>query len=99
MFYPAVRHALLIALTLPFTTCTVERSFNILRRVKTWLRTTSGKDRSSGLCMICVHKNKIKKSARNHKVINDFASQPRQVYSLLMTFKSYFLILGIFATA
>ena len=36
-FYRAVRYALLIALTLTSTTCTVERSFSTVRRVKTWL--------------------------------------------------------------
>ena len=42
-FYPAVRRALLIALTLTSTTFTVERSFRTLRRVKTWLLKTFGK--------------------------------------------------------
>jgi len=36
--FPAVRHAISIALTLPVTTCAVERSFSTLRRVKTWFR-------------------------------------------------------------
>jgi hypothetical protein len=54
-FFPAVRHALLIALTLPATTCTVERSFSTLRRVKTWLRSTMADERLSGLCLLSVH--------------------------------------------
>lgn len=33
--YPAVRQAFITVLTLPATTCTVERSFSTLRRVKT----------------------------------------------------------------
>ena len=53
-FYPAVRHALLILLTLPVTTCTIERSFSTLRRVKTWLRSTMADDRLSSLCMMSV---------------------------------------------
>ena len=51
-YLPAVLHVLLIAITLPSVTCTVERPFSTLERVKTWLRTTSGEDRTSGLCMI-----------------------------------------------
>ena len=47
-FFPATRQALLIALTLPASTCTVERSFSTLRRVKTWLRSTMADDRLSG---------------------------------------------------
>jgi len=36
--FPAVRHAISIALTLPVTTYTADRSFSNLRRVKTWLQ-------------------------------------------------------------
>lgn len=54
--YPAVHIALTIALTLPVTTCSVERTFSTLRRVKTWTRNTIGDNRLNGLCMIAVHK-------------------------------------------
>lgn len=47
-FFPAVSHALEILLALPCTTCTVERSFSTLRRVKTWLRSTMGENRLNG---------------------------------------------------
>ena len=36
--FPAVSKAILIALTLLATSCTVEISFSTLRRVKAWLR-------------------------------------------------------------
>lgn len=35
-FFPSIERSLKIALTLPCTTCTVERSFSSLRRIKTW---------------------------------------------------------------
>ena len=57
--FPAVRKAILIALTLPATSCTVERSFSTLRRVKTWLRSTMSDSRLSGLCMLSVHRDKV----------------------------------------
>ena len=60
VFYPAVREALLILITLPTTTCTLERSFSTLRRVKTWLRSTMSNERLSGLCMLSVHREKIR---------------------------------------
>ena len=66
--YPAVRQAFITLLTLPATTCTVERSFSTLRRVKTWLRTTMSDDRLSGLCWMSVHRSRInsdKKSLTN----------------------------------
>ncbi|KAH3751583.1 hypothetical protein DPMN_186150 [Dreissena polymorpha] len=56
---PAVREAMIILLTLPATTCTVERPFSTLRRVKTWLRSTMSDDRLSDLCMMSVHMERI----------------------------------------
>ncbi|KAL4142011.1 hypothetical protein QTP88_004543 [Uroleucon formosanum] len=35
-YYPAVNTALQIAITLPATSCSVERTFSALRRIKTW---------------------------------------------------------------
>ena len=58
-YYPAVKQALLVYLTLPATTCTVERSFSGLRRVKTWLRNTMTDNRLSGLCMLSVHRVRV----------------------------------------
>lgn len=47
-FFPSIKNALEISLALPCTTCTVERSFSTLRRVKTWLRSTMGENRLNG---------------------------------------------------
>ena len=44
--FPAVRKAILIALTLSATSCTVERYFSTLRRVKNWLRSTQQSEQS-----------------------------------------------------
>ena len=60
--FPAVRKAICTAMALPVSTCTVERSFSTLRRVKTWLRSTMTEDRLNGLCMISVHREKINTS-------------------------------------
>lgn len=57
-FYPSIREAILILLTLPTTTCAIERSFSTLHRVKTWLRSTMADDRLSGLSMMSVHREK-----------------------------------------
>ena len=60
-FYPAVKQAIVIFVTLPATTCTAERSFSTLRRVKTWVRSTMGHERVSGLCMLSAHHSKAKR--------------------------------------
>jgi hypothetical protein len=69
-----------IALTIALT-CSVERTFSTLRRVKTWIRNTIGDNRLNGLCMIAVHK----KFFKNHKlelieeIINEFGLLPRRM--------------------
>ena len=52
--------------------------------MKTWLRTTSVEDRTSGLCRISVHRNKVKeKQEIANKVINHFVSQSRLLQLLI----------------
>lgn len=55
---PAVRKAILIALTVP-PPSTVERSFSTLCDVRNWLRSTMNDTRLSGLCMLSVHRDKV----------------------------------------
>lgn len=84
-FFPAIRTAIIIGLTLPATTCTVERTFSTLRRVKTWLRSTMCEDRLSGLCMLSLHRNKVNANLNKFldDVINKFASAgPRRLQLL-----------------
>lgn len=45
-FFPQIKRALHIAIAQPCTTCTIERSFSTLRRVKTW--STMVEDRLNG---------------------------------------------------
>ena len=73
-FYPVVRDALLIILTLPATAYTVERSFSTLRIVKKWLRLTMSDKRLSGLCMLRVHRDKINTDTKKNmeKVIEKY---------------------------
>ena len=81
VFYPAVREALVILITLSTTTCTEERSFSTLRRVKTWLRSTMPNECLSGLCMLSVHGEKIRfrKSEFMEQIVNKFGSERRRL--------------------
>ena len=83
-FYPAINEAVVILLTLPATTCTIERSFSTMRRVKTWLRATMADDRLSGLCMLSIHREKINanKAEFMEKVIDEFGRDRRQLQFL-----------------
>ena len=72
--FPSIRQAILIALTLPVTTCTVERSFSTMKRVKTWLRSTMSDSRLSGLCMKSAHRMMVSENKNEiiQKVISKF---------------------------
>lgn len=78
-FYPAVRQMIVLYLTIPPTTCTVERSFSTLRRVKTWLRSTTGEDRLSSLCLLSVHRTRAKRPDFEEKVIDLFGRKKRNL--------------------
>ena len=53
--FPNVTKLLTIACTLPITSCEAERAFSTLRKTKTYLRTTMGEERLSGLALMNVH--------------------------------------------
>lgn len=80
-FFPAMRLALLILITLPCTTCTVERSFSSLRRIKTWLRSTMGESRLNGLALMSVHRKMILSDTHvfTEEVMHIFSQNPRRL--------------------
>lgn len=56
-FYPNIYAIFTLLLTLPVTSCSCERSFSALRRLKTWTRTSMDEDRLNGLALRHVHKD------------------------------------------
>ncbi|GBM02117.1 hypothetical protein AVEN_190556-1 [Araneus ventricosus] len=54
--YPNVHVLLKILATLPVTTCTPERTFSSLRRLKTYLRNSTGEERLTSLALISIHR-------------------------------------------
>ena len=84
VFYPSVSLALTLALTLPATTCTVERSFSTLHRFKTWLRSTMVENRLNGLCKMSVHRHIIDEMQEQYfiNVLNRFALEKRRLQFL-----------------
>ncbi|VEN38170.1 unnamed protein product [Callosobruchus maculatus] len=81
VFFPGTFRALKILITLPFTTCTIERSFSSLRRMKTWLRSTMVESRLNGLAMMSVHRKYVTDNLAdfNNKVVEHFARNPRRL--------------------
>ena len=50
--YPNIRFLLQILTTLPVTTASAERTFSMLRRLKTWLRSSMCGERLTGLALL-----------------------------------------------
>ena len=53
--YPNIHTILRLICTLPVTSCECERSVSVLRRLKTYLRSTMGQDRLSGQALMHIH--------------------------------------------
>lgn len=58
---PEIAMLVKIALTVPVTSCTSERSFSCLRRVKTYLRSTMGQTRLNHVALLHGHKELSRK--------------------------------------
>ena len=56
-FYLGVYVALVTLLTYPVSTCTAERSFSSMKRLKTPLRSTMTDERLSSLAILHIHKH------------------------------------------
>lgn len=56
-FYPNIKTIFLLLLALPVGSCSCERSFSALRRLKTWNRSTMTEARLCGLSMIHIHRD------------------------------------------
>ena len=56
--YPNVYILLTVLGTLPVSTATSERSFSAMRRLKTYLRSSIGNERMTGLALLSIHKDR-----------------------------------------
>ncbi len=72
--YEEIRKLARLLAVLPLTTCTCERCISMLRRVKTYLRSTMEKERLNDLCMIhgC---GEAAYEIPMDKIIDDFAAR------------------------
>ena len=66
-----------ILAVIPATSCSAERSFSGLRRLKTYLRSTMGQNRLSSLAIVCIERSYGNKVIVNSmdKIINTFGQR------------------------
>ena len=53
--FPNIHQLLRLVCTIPVTSCECERSVSVLRRLKTYLRSSMGQEQLSGLALMHVH--------------------------------------------
>ena len=66
-----------ILATIPATSCSAERSFSALRRIKTFLRSTMRQDRLSSIAVIYIERKYANKTMQNdmQRIIDIFGSR------------------------
>ena len=74
-----------LILVMPATNATSERSFSALRRLKTWLRTTTSQARLNWCMLLHVHKERTD-SLSLEELVNEFAILMRAEYICLVDF-------------
>ncbi|XP_066947130.1 uncharacterized protein [Macrobrachium rosenbergii] len=72
--YPNLWVALRIACTLPVTVASAERSFSKLKLIKTYLRSSMGHDRLTGLAIIIIS-HEVGKQVSYEDIIDDFVNK------------------------
>lgn len=73
---PAIHTLLQIFVTLPVTTASSERSFSSLRRLKTYLRNSTGEHRLNGLALLNIHRDI---TIQAEDVLNEFSKTSRRL--------------------
>lgn len=79
--FPTLNNALQIALTLPVSSATTERTFSKLKIIKTRLRTTMTNTRLEDLMLITCEQDLYKNS---NKVLETFASKSTELSKMLI---------------
>lgn len=73
---PGIHKLLQIMATLPVSSCSSERSFSTLRRLKTYLRNSTGENRLNGLALLNIHQEV---QVTPDEILNEMAKMPRRV--------------------
>jgi len=75
--YPNLFKLLQVALSIPISSATSERSFLSLRQIKNWLRSSMAQDRFTFLSILSMEKDVTNKL--NANIINKFAEKERKI--------------------
>lgn len=77
--FPSLKAVLQMALTIPVSSCSCERSFSALRRLHTWLKRTMGQDR----LIMTIEKENLH-AITHDNIIDRFAQLKPRRHSLIL---------------
>ncbi|KAL4091985.1 hypothetical protein QTP88_026579 [Uroleucon formosanum] len=79
--FPNLYKMIQIALTLPISSATCERSFSAMRKIKTWLRTSIHQKKFNEHSILYIEKDKTK-ALSNEAILNTFNKQCNRIIKL-----------------
>lgn len=76
--YPNLYKLLQVALSIPISSATCERSFSLMRRIKNWLRSSMLQDRFTFLSILNIERD-ITNKVNMDDIVNKFAEKYRKI--------------------
>lgn len=67
-----------VALTLPISSASCERSFSVLRRIKTWIRSSMNQDRFTDMSILHIERD-ISNKIESVNILNNFSLKNRRI--------------------
>ena len=80
--FPSVKEILQVALTIPVSSCSCERSFSALHQLHSWLQKTMGQKRLARLAAMSIE-GEVLGSLSHNSVIDQFATFKNRRYTLM----------------
>ncbi|KAL5239149.1 hypothetical protein ACI65C_006799 [Semiaphis heraclei] len=67
-----------VALTLPISSASCERSFSVMRRIKTWIRSSMNQDSFTDMSILHIERD-ISNKIESENILNNFALKNRRI--------------------
>uniref|UniRef100_A0A8C8RBV3 HAT C-terminal dimerisation domain-containing protein n=1 Tax=Pelusios castaneus TaxID=367368 RepID=A0A8C8RBV3_9SAUR len=83
VMFPNLKKVIQVALTIPVSSCSRERSFGALRRLHTWLRSTMEQDRPQHLAVLSIEKTALE-SVPEDAFIDHFFNRHNGKYTVML---------------
>jgi len=76
--FPNLYKLLQIAITIPVSSATCERSFSTMRRIKNWLRSSMLQQRFTNLSLLNIE-NDLLNQLKTETILNKYCMKPRKI--------------------